>query len=106
MVLHAVAGQRHELDAPLLEVDGQLLHAPQLGGADGRVVGRVGEEDGPRLPDPVVPADVALRRVGLEVRDLVAQLEGHGGGGGGGGGGWGQARQKKTKHATRLVESE
>ena len=54
MALDVVAGQRDELDAPLGELFAQRLHPAQLGGAHGRVVGRVREEARPAVLDEVV----------------------------------------------------
>ena len=53
----------------LAKLVAERLHPAQLGGADGGVVGRVGEEDGPAVLDPAVEVNVALSGVSTEVGD-------------------------------------
>ena len=66
-----------DLDAAPVELGLDLRHVAELGRADGREVLRMGEEDRPRVADPVVELDPPFRRVGLEVRCSVVELQSH-----------------------------
>lgn len=81
-----VARQGQALDAALLELRQQLGHAGKLGGADRGEVGRVREEDGPRVVDVLVEVDRAVGGVRGEVGRFVAEQERHRAGGRLGGG--------------------
>ena len=67
VVLHGVAGERDELDPPGGELLVEGLHPAELGGAHGRVVRGVREQDGPAVPQPRVEVYVAGRGVRGEV---------------------------------------
>mmetsp|Transcript_4561 Transcript_4561/g.11537 ORF Transcript_4561/g.11537 Transcript_4561/m.11537 type:complete len:277 (-) Transcript_4561:32-862(-) len=62
-----VAGEGGHLDAAPVELALQLGHGAQLGGADGREVRRVAEENRPAPLDELVPLDWPGRAVGSEV---------------------------------------
>ena len=57
----------NHLDASLFKLILQLGEGTQLGGADGREVSGVGEENGPAVADELVEVDLAMGGKGLEV---------------------------------------
>ena len=63
MALDIVAGESDELDLPVDELLGEGLDPAQLGGAHGRVVGRVREEARPAILDEVVEGQRACKRL-------------------------------------------
>lgn len=71
-----VGRQTNQLDAALGELGLQLGKGAQLGGAHGREVLRVGEEDDPAVADKLVEVNGALGGFGLEVGGFGAQTEG------------------------------
>ena len=73
--LDGVGGQADELCAALGELGLELGEGAQLGGAHGRVVLGVGEEDHPLVADELVEVDVAGGGLGLEVGGDGAQAE-------------------------------
>ena len=75
VALELVAREPDCLDPALGELGLELGHLAELGRADGREVGRVREQDRPRVADPVMELDRPLRRLGLEVGRDVAQAE-------------------------------
>src|SRR5450631_60554 len=77
MLADGVDREPDDLHVAALEVGLYLGHVPELGGADRGEVLRVREQDRPRVADPVVELDAALRRLGLEVWGGVAQLKSH-----------------------------
>jgi len=70
-----VSRQADELDAALGELGLELGKGAELGGADGRVVLRVGKEDDPAIADELVEVNGALCGLGLEVGGDGAQAE-------------------------------
>ena len=75
VALERVGREADDLDAALLELGLELGHGAELGGADGGVVLRVGEEHDPAVADELVEVDRAVGRVGLEVGGRVAEAE-------------------------------
>src|SRR6185503_3105484 len=53
-------------------------HVAQLGGADGREVLGVREENRPAVADPVMKADRPLGRLGSEIRSFAVDSQCHG----------------------------
>ena len=70
-----VGGQADELDTAFGELRLEFGEGAQLGGADGGVVFRVGEEDDPGGVDELVEVDGAGGGVGLEVGGDGAEAE-------------------------------
>src|SRR5262245_6882527 len=77
MAVHGIDAQADDLDPALVELRLDPRHVAELGGADGREVLGMREQHGPRIADPLVKADAALGRVGLEVGCGFAKLECH-----------------------------
>lgn len=75
MGLDCVCGQTNQLDTTLGELGLELGEGAELGGADGRVVFGVGEEDDPVVADELVEVDGTLGGFGLEVGGDGAQAE-------------------------------
>lgn len=75
MALDSVRGEADELRATLGELRLKLRERAELGGADGRVVLGMGEEDDPFVADEFVEIDVALSRLGLEVGSGATETE-------------------------------
>lgn len=73
--LDGVGGQADELCAALGELGLELSEGAELGGAHGRVVLGVREEDHPLVADELVEVDVAGGGLGLEVGGDGAQAE-------------------------------
>lgn len=73
--LDGVGGETDELGATLGELRLELGKSTELGGADGSVVLRVGEEDDPVVTDELVEVDVTGGGLGLEVGGDGAQAE-------------------------------
>ncbi len=67
----------YDLDIAFIEFRLEASHGAEFGGADRREVLRMGEQDGPRIPDPVMEADVAFRCRGFEIRGGIANLKSH-----------------------------
>jgi hypothetical protein len=63
-----VPHQPDHLDATLLEFGPHFGDPAELGGADGRKVRRVREENGPAVAYELVEVDVAHCRFSLEIR--------------------------------------
>ena len=78
MAVHRVDRQADELAVALGELGLDLGHVAELGGAHGREVLGVREQDGPAVADPVVEVDRALRGLGGEVGGGVVDAQGHG----------------------------
>ena len=77
VALHGVTAEGDELDSALREASVDLLHASDLGGADGREICRVAEEHGPGAAQPLVEAlHAAGGGVSRKVRHDVAQADG------------------------------
>ena len=70
-----VGRQANQLDAALVELGLEACHLAELGGAHGRVVLGVGEQDDPVVADELVEVDGALGGLGLEVGGNRAQTE-------------------------------
>jgi hypothetical protein len=77
VVVDRVDGEPDDLDVAAVELGLDLGHVAELGRAHGGEVLGVREQDGPPVPDPVVEADPAFGRFGLEVRGRVANLKSH-----------------------------
>src|SRR5207237_60432 len=77
MVAGRIDGEPDDLRVAAVELGLDPGHVAQLGGADGGEVLRVREQHRPGIPDPVMEADPPLRRLRLEIRRRVAQLETH-----------------------------
>jgi hypothetical protein len=77
VVLHRIDAEADDLGVALLELGLQLRHVAELGGADGREVLGVGEQDGPSVADPLMEVDPAFRGLRREVRRLVAYAQSH-----------------------------
>jgi hypothetical protein len=75
MRLDGVGGQTDQLGVALGELGLQLGEGAQLGGADGRVVLRVGEEDNPVVANELMEVNGALGGVGLKVGGSGTQAE-------------------------------
>lgn len=75
-----VGRETEELDAALGELGLEAGELAELGGADGRVVLGVGEEDEPVVANVLVEVNGALGGLGLEVGGRRAQTEAVGGG--------------------------
>jgi hypothetical protein len=65
--LDGVGRETDQLDTTLGEFRLELCECAELGGADGRVVFRVGEEDDPVVANEFVEVDWALSGLSLEV---------------------------------------
>ena len=76
-----VGRETNQLDAALGELWLELCEGTELGGADGCVVLRVGEENYPLVANELVEVDWALCGLGLEVGGNGTQAETGGGGG-------------------------
>lgn len=76
MAVDGVGRETDELDATLGELGLELGKGAELGGADGRVVLGVGEEDDPVVADELVEVNGALCGLGLEVGGSGAETEG------------------------------
>ena len=70
-----VGRETNQLDAALVELGLEACHLAELGGAHGRVVLGVGEQDDPVVADELVEVDGALGGLGLEVGGGRAQTE-------------------------------
>ena len=77
VVVERVDGEPDDLHVPAVELGLDAGHVAELGGAYGREVARMREQDRPRVADPVVEADPALGGVRLEVGRGVADLQSH-----------------------------
>src|SRR5262245_7327633 len=77
MAVHGIDAQADDLDPALVELGLDPCHVAEFGGADGREVLGMREQHGPGIADPVVKADAALGRIGLEVGCGFAKLECH-----------------------------
>lgn len=75
VAVNRVGAQAEQLDTALGELGLQTGHLAQLGGANGGVVLRVGEENDPVVADILVQVNGTLGGVGLEVRGDGAQAE-------------------------------
>lgn len=75
MAVDGVGREADQLDAPLGEFGFQFRERAQLGGADGRVVLGVREEDDPLVSDELVEINGAVGRVGLKIRGGGAQAQ-------------------------------
>jgi len=69
--------EAYDLDIALVEFRFEARHGAELGGADRREVLRMGEQDGPRIPDPVMKANVAFSRVCCKIPGGIANLKSH-----------------------------
>jgi hypothetical protein len=76
MAVNGVGRQANELDATLGELRLELREGAEFGGADGRVVLRVGEEYDPFVADELVEVDGAIGGLSLEVGGSAAEAEG------------------------------
>ena len=77
VVVHRVDREADHLDVAAVELRLDAGHVAELRRADRREVLRVREQHRPRVADPIVEADPSVRRVGLEVRCGVAELDAH-----------------------------
>ena len=75
VAVNSVGRETDELCAALGEFRLKLGESTKLGGADGCVVLRVGEEDDPVVTDELVEVDGTLGGLGLEVGGGAAQTE-------------------------------
>ena len=75
--VHGVDRQAEAPDPTLVELRLEPRDVAELGGADGREVARVGEQDRPAIPHPLVELDRPLRAVGAEARCRVAESQAH-----------------------------
>ncbi|MCY1504967.1 hypothetical protein D9M68_391580 [compost metagenome] len=77
MPVERIDGEADDLDAAPVEFRLDARHVAELGGADGRVVLGVREQDRPGVADPVVKPDGAIGRSDLEVRCEVIDCKRH-----------------------------
>ena len=70
-----VGAQADQLDVALCEFGLEFCEGAQLGGADGGVIFRVREENGPGIADEFVEVNGAIGGVGLEVGRGGAEAE-------------------------------
>lgn len=73
--LDSVCRKTDQLNATLGELGLELCKGSELGGADGSVIFRVGEEDDPVVTDELVEVDGASGGLGLEVGGNGTQAE-------------------------------
>ncbi len=67
-----IDGERDRLYIALVELRFQLSHHPQLSGANGGVVSRVGEQNHPAITGPLVEIDGSFRGVLGEIGNSIA----------------------------------
>jgi hypothetical protein len=75
VTLHRVHAQPDDLHVALLELGLDARHVAEFGGADGREVLRVREEDAPRITEPLVKPDGPVGRHRLEIWRVAADGE-------------------------------
>jgi hypothetical protein len=75
---NSVGRETDQLDTTLGELGLKLCEGAELGGADGRVVFGVGEQDNPVVADELVEVNRALGGLGLEVGCNGSQAEARG----------------------------
>lgn len=73
--LDGVGRQTDQLDTTLVEFRFELCESTELGGADGGVVLRVGEQHNPVVTDELMEVDGTGGGLGLEVRRDGSQAE-------------------------------
>src|SRR5262249_31427848 len=77
VLVDRIHAEPDDLDAALVELGLDLGHVAELRRADRGEVLRVREQHRPRVADPVVEVDVTFRRIGLEIRCRIADLQSH-----------------------------
>jgi hypothetical protein len=75
VAVDGVDGEADDLGVALRELLFEACHGAELGGADGREVLGVGEENGPAVPDPFMEVDCALRGLGGEIGSNIVDAE-------------------------------
>src|SRR5215831_16136728 len=75
MTIERVDGKPDNFHVAPVKLGLELGHVAQLGGAHRREVLGMRKQHGPGIADPVMEADAAFRRLGLEVRRDVVDLE-------------------------------
>jgi len=78
MPVDRIDAEPDDLDPALVELRLDAGHVAELGGADRREILRMGEQDAPGIPEPIMEADMALGRIGLEIGGGFAELKCHG----------------------------
>lgn len=78
MAVGSISRQTEQLDAALGKLGLELGKGAELGGAHGRKVLRVREENGPAAVNVLVEVDLANVAVGREVGGFGAETEGGG----------------------------
>ena len=77
VLVDGIDAEPDDFGVPLVELGFELRHVAELGRAHGREVLRVGEEDAPRVAEPLMEANVTLGRFCLEIRRDVTKLKTH-----------------------------
>ncbi len=77
VAVDGIDGETDDLCAALRELLLEASDGAELGGADGREVLGVGEENGPAVADPFVEVDGALRGFGGEIGSNIVDAERH-----------------------------
>ncbi len=77
MAFDRIDGDADDLDAALAEFALDAGHCAQLGGADGREILRVREENSPAVADPLMEIDGAGSGFGGEVRSDIVDAKAH-----------------------------
>jgi hypothetical protein len=77
VVVDRVDREPDDLDAALVELRLDFRHIAELGGANGREILRMGEQDRPGVSDPIVEVDFAFRGLGFEIRGDIADVQRH-----------------------------
>jgi hypothetical protein len=77
VVFDRVDREADDLHVAPVEVGLDFGHVTELRRANGGEVPRVREQHGPRVANPVVEANVALRGLRLEVRRRIADRQSH-----------------------------
>src|SRR5687767_3101046 len=77
VIIDGINTQPDDLHIATVELGLDASHVAEFGGAYGREILRVREENGPRVPEPLVKADSPLGRLSLKVRGCVANLKCH-----------------------------
>src|SRR5690606_9902775 len=78
VVAHRIDAKADHLGVAAVELAFQPRPVAELGGAHGREVLRMREEDRPLVADPLVEADAALGRVRGEIGGYIADANRHG----------------------------
>jgi hypothetical protein len=77
MAVDRIDAEPEDLDAAFVELGLDLRHVAELRGAHRREILGVRKQHRPLVADPIVEADIALRRGRLEVGSCIAKRKCH-----------------------------